>query len=159
MYNHMDDARRAMIEQDNKTLAQIEPADRPRFGTLLIVAPPVHVPALNYPGATPAFQEKFADFMRFLDSHNIETNVAALRRSNNFAKVVLDRSEAGLHIVPGVNSDVDFRIWYQRVTGKTTWWMEGRSKSEVALKAGVEKGSPENTLALIAEVTARGEGN
>lgn len=154
-YNHMDDARRAMNEQEAKILDRISSIDSPRFGTLLVVVPPVHVPALNVATATPDYRERFTNFMAFLDSHNYEMNVAAIRKSNNFAKVVLIRS-ATTEALP--ESDADFKIWYQREGTKPSWWIKGRSSKDDARLAGsLDQGSLENALTLVAEVAAHAE--
>jgi len=154
MYNHMDDARRAMDEQEAKLLDRISTADTPRFGTLLIIAPPVHVPELNIPNPIPAYREKFNSFMTFLDAHNYETDVAAVRKSNNFANVILKRSAA---IESWQESEAEFEIWYQKEGAKISWWIKGRNKGEVRLATNLEQGSLENVIALVANVSAYAE--
>jgi hypothetical protein len=153
MYNHMDDARRAMVEQDAKALTRVVPSDHPRFGTLLIVAPPVHVPALMVPNATADYRQRFGDFMTFLDSHGYETALAALRKSNDFSQVTLERAAPET----GFNSPVNFRIWYQQDGGKETWWMEGPGRRGVKLTAKPGLSGYDNISAMIAELTSRAE--
>lgn len=158
MYNHMDDARRAMNEQDTRTLARIVPAQAPRFGTLLIIAPAVHTPALMVPSATPEYRAKFTDFMTFLDGHNYEVNAASLRKSNNFAKVVLERAaEGGSVSEPAARGDADFTIWCQESNGKRSCQIKGRDGGSSLLAADLGRGSPEDNSTLIAEVSAQAE--
>lgn len=152
MYNHMDDARRALNDETTRIVAQIPAAATSRLGTLVVIAPPVHVPALNYPNASPAYQQKFKDFMAFLDSHKYELNVAALRKSNNFATVTLDRSAT-----PGAVSGSDFKVWQQRDGQATSWWIEGHGKAATRLQADLDHISLENSQAIVAEISSRAE--
>jgi len=154
MYNHMDDARRAMEEQEKKILNRVSSADNPRFGTLLVVAPPVYVPVINTSNPAPGYREKFTSFMTFLDSHNYETDVASIKKSNNFANVLLKRSA---EIETSSESEADFKIWYRREGTKLSWWIKGRNKGEVRLAENLEQGSAENVLALVANVASYAE--